>query len=390
MALDFTTGVLDPRVTVTRALNTATRVNSSGLIEGVNANLPRFDYDPTTLAPKGLLIEETRANLLAYSDQFNVGAGWAQNNVTISANSTTSPDGTANADKIIEDTATSSHRIATGPTLAVTPYTMSVFAKASGRNWIIVGSASDGRFAYFNVSNGTIGTLVGGATASITNFGNGWYRCATTFTPTTAAVRTLAIWLANADNSATYTGNGTSGAFLYGAQLEAGSFATSYIPTTTTSLTRNADVVSMTGTNFSNWYSSGSGAFQIAVTPLTATGTRPLIQADDNTANNIINLRQNVANPELYIISGGALQTQIDAGTVVANTAYKLSGAWATNNCAAAQNGGAVVTDATATIPTPTQLRIGFDGANYGNLWMEKVNYWPQRITNPEVSAFSK
>ena len=69
MALDFTTGVLDSRVTVARSLNTATRVNSSGLIEIVNANLPRFDYDPVTLAAKGLLIEELRTNLLVYSEQ---------------------------------------------------------------------------------------------------------------------------------------------------------------------------------------------------------------------------------------------------------------------------------------------------------------------------------
>ena len=71
LALDFTTASLDPRVTVTRALNTATRVNSSGDVEVVSANLPRFDFDPTTLVCKGLLIEETRTNLLRYSEAFD-------------------------------------------------------------------------------------------------------------------------------------------------------------------------------------------------------------------------------------------------------------------------------------------------------------------------------
>jgi hypothetical protein len=203
------------------------------------------------------------------------------------------------------------------------------------------------------------------------------------FTTTTATNYTMRCGLGVAGN--------VTGAIRFSCpQLEAGAFATSYIPTTTTSLTRNADIVLMTGTSFSSWYSAGSGAFQIAATPMIATGTRPLVQADDNTANNIINLRQNVANPELYIVSSGSPQAQIDAGTVVANTAYKLSGSWATNNCAAAQNGGAAATDLSATIPTPTQLRIGSDGTNYGNLWMAKINYWPQRITNAEVSAFSK
>jgi hypothetical protein len=395
MALDFTTGVLDPRVTITRALNTATRVNSSGLIEGVNANLPRFDYDPTTLAPKGLLIEETRANLLAYSDQFNVGAGWAQNNVTISANSTTSPDGTANADKIIEDTATSSHRIATGPTLAVTPYTMSVFAKASGRNWIIVGSASDGRFAYFNISNGTIGTLVGGATATITNFGNGWYRCATTFTPTTAAVRTLAIWLANADNSATYTGDGTSGAFLYGAQLEAGSFATSYIPTTTTSLTRNADVVSMTGTNFSDWYNASEGAFYVEANVPTNvdnnTGNYYLAASDGTIANQIILAEVNGTVGQIQ--TGGFLQFNSKVG-VEPTGIVKAALAYKTNDVILCVDGTLGTLDTSVALPTVNRLSIGARGdlntLTFLNGNIRRVSYWPQRLINAEAQAFSK
>jgi hypothetical protein len=108
LALDFTTGSLDPRVTVTRALDTATRVNSSGFIEGINANLPRFDYDPVTLAPKGLLIEEARTNILLYSNDFRdtATAGstrpWVYDNTTITTGAAVSPDGTQNASKIVE------------------------------------------------------------------------------------------------------------------------------------------------------------------------------------------------------------------------------------------------------------------------------------------------
>jgi hypothetical protein len=98
MALDFTTGVLDPRVTVARLLDTATRVNSSGLIEIVNANLPRFDYDPVTLAAKGLLIEESRANKLLQS---NFAASWSSTgSPTVTLNAAVSPDGTTNATQI--------------------------------------------------------------------------------------------------------------------------------------------------------------------------------------------------------------------------------------------------------------------------------------------------
>jgi hypothetical protein len=177
---------------------------------------------------------------------------------------------------------------------------------------------------------------------------------------------------------------------MWGAQTEIGAFPTSYIPTVASTVTRNADVATMTGTNFSDWYTATTGAATVWAIPQTATGTRPLVQFDDTTANEIIVLGGNVANPEMSIVDGGAPQAQIDAGTIVANTAYKLTGAWNTDSCAAAQNCAAAVTDNTATIPTPTQLRIGSDGTNYASAWVQKILYYPQRLTNAEVQAFSK
>jgi hypothetical protein len=107
---------------------------------------------------------------------------------------------------------------------------MSVYAKAAERTWVAVGNTSDGQLAHFNLANGTVGTLAGGATATITNVGSGWYRCAVTFTPT-AGSRTLAIWLASADNTLTYAGNGNSGVYIYGAQLSNSASLDPYVPT---------------------------------------------------------------------------------------------------------------------------------------------------------------
>jgi hypothetical protein len=185
------------------------------------------------------------------------------------------------------------------------------------------------------------------------------------------------------------TGDGVSGLYLYGAQIEVGAFATSLIPTTTTTLTRNADVAVMTSTNFSSWWTATIGGVVARALPSTVSGTRPVIQFDDTTANNIIALRGNVADPELYI-KATTDQAQIDAGTITAGTAYNLGGAWNTNDCAAALNGAAPVTDASATIPTVTQARIGSDGTNYLNGTIQNFRYWPQRIVNGEVQAFSK
>jgi len=397
MALDFTTASLDSRVTFTRTGNTATVVNSSGLVAPINANLPRFDFDPITLACKGLLIEESRTNLLTYSDDFRntLDAGssrpWSYSGVTLTVNATTSPDGTANADRLVETATTGEHKVFRGLAATIaTTYTWSVFAKKGERNWIYLDTA-DGVdiYTFFDLNSGVVGNVGAGVTARIENYGNGWYRCIATKTATTAAIF-FQFGLSTANGVFSYSGDITKGAFFYGSQLEVGSFATSYIPTVASTVIRNVDVASMTSTNFSSWYTATTGAAVVWAIPQTATGTRPLIQFDDTTANEIISLRGNVADPEMSIVDGGVAQAQIDTGTIVANTAYKLSGAWNTNNCAAAKDGGTVGTDNTATIPTPTQLRIGSDGTNYASAWVQKILYYPQRLINAEVQAISK
>lgn len=264
LALDFTTGVLDSRVTVTRALNTATRTNSSGLIETVNANLPRFDYDPVTLAPRGLLIEETRANVVTYSQQFN-DASWIKiNSATVTADAVVSPDGATNADTIT--LAGGYGGVYKTTVIALGTVTASCYFKASTANAGVTLGITDNSVDYacrINVSTGAIQfTSAGLASATVTSVGNGWYR----------VVITRALVAAN-PNIFTTIPSGSSGNAYYawGAQLEAGAFATSYIPTTTTSLTRNADVVTMTGANFSSWYNVGAGSWYIQTNARNAT-----------------------------------------------------------------------------------------------------------------------
>jgi hypothetical protein len=166
-------------------------------------------------------------------------------------------------------------------------------------------------------------------------------------------------------------------------QVEAGTFSTSYIPTTVLQVTRNVDVATITGENFSNFWQTSKGGAQVQTIPSTVSGIRPLVQFDDGTANEIIALRGNAADPELYIIDGGTPQAQLDAGTIAANTAYSLTGWWATNDCKARQDSGAVVTDTTATIPTVTQMRIGSDGTNYLNGTIATIDYYDSFFGRP-------
>jgi hypothetical protein len=373
-------------VTFTRSGNTATVVNSSGYVAPINADLPRFDYDPVTLACKGLLIEESRSNLVRYSSDFS-NALWSKTATTIGGTAITAPDGTVTANKLIATAVTSNHFIfQTVVALSATQYAISFYVKKGEYDYVRIENGATGLGAYYNVATGQV---VSGSGASIFAAGNGWYRCI--YIATTGAATLLAL-IAPSINGTTinFTGDGTSGVYVWGAQAELGVFPTSYIPTIATSVTRNADVAVMTSTNFSSWYTATTGAAVVWAIPQAVTGTRPLIQFDDTTANEIITLRGNVADPEMSIVDGGVAQAQIDTGTIVANTAYKLSGAWNTDSCAAAQNGAAAVTDNTATIPTPTQLRIGSDGTNYASAIIQKVLYYPQRIIDAEVQAISK
>jgi hypothetical protein len=376
--LDFTTASLDPRVTFTRSENTATVTNSSGHVVGINADLPRFDYNPITLVCRGLLVEEDRTNLLRQSQTFQTA--WTVARSSVSADAITAPDNLMTGDKLVEDTtASNTHFVNQSVALSALVYTYSVYLKAGERTWarvtLLDGAATFG--AYFNLSTGAIGALAGGATAAISSVGNGWYRCSiTTTTATATATGNARVILATGNNGQTYTGDGTSGIYIWGAQIEAGASATSYIPTTTAAVTRNADVATITGTNFSDFWQASKGGAMVHAIPSTVSGIGPLVQYDDGTADNIIALRGNAANPELQIINGGAPQVQLDAGTIVANTPYSLTGWWQTNDCKARQNSGAVVTDTTATIPTVTQARIGSDGTNYLNGHLATINYY--------------
>ena len=383
ITLDFTTASLDARVTLTRALNTATVINSSGQIAPINANLPRFDYTlGTGGACRGLLIEETRSNLFLNSVLAGAVAGspgtaptsWIiQFGTGATTALVTSIYGTLDSAQAIRFSGTSI-RMMYAQTLNVTAgqqYAFSAYLEA------VSGNTGD----FMTVTNGTATVAMNTTVTSPQTAG----RYTVLFTASTTGTCTARIGVGT-----TGATSGAVSATFSRPQVEAGSFSTSYIPTTTTALTRNADVATMTGTNFSSWYNAGAGGVVARVLPSTVSGTRPALQFDDATANEVITLRGITTNPELVIVDGGSPQAQIDAGTIAANTAYNLGAAWNTNDCAAAVNGNAAVTDNSATIPTVTQARLGSDGSNYLNGWLQNLRYWPQRIINTEVQAFSK
>ena len=376
LALDFTTASLDPRITFTRSLNTATRVNSTGYVESINADLPRFDYNPVTLACKGLLIEEQRANLLTYSQEFD-NAAWGKSGATVTANQIVAPDGNTTGDYLNSTAAFQFIRQSLGTTTANAAYALSIYVKpVSGSVSITLGlgdatSSNLVRTTFTLSGAGSFGnpTISGTAAAVLRNIevaGNGWYRCTLVGT-----ANTTALWAYLQITSSTSSVFG-----IWGAQVEAGSFPTSYIPTTTTALTRNADVAVMTGANFSDWYNASQGMFRVdASTP--AFGTRSLISADDNTSGNSIVMSTVGTAPSLVVTQSSAEQANVSAGTITANTAMFAYASYASNYFGIARPSARQV-DTSGAVPTVDRLRIGTDQAgNYANGIIQAIQFWP-------------
>ena len=256
---------LDPRITFTRG-STGTNFGSDGIMRTAGVNEPRFDHDPITGQSLGLLIEESRSNLLTYSE--DISQYHSVDNASISTNQITSPDGTTTADKLTSTITGSSNTCLVQKYSAVAvntaTYTFSVFLKAGTSpqttiNLQLAGGTYQQSIATINWTSNTI-TSSSGGTSALTAYSNGWYRVSLTLTN-------------NGTNNAIYPrvyvrGQGTdnvNGEFVYnwGWQTEEGAFPTSYIPTTASTVTRSADLASMTGTNFSSWYNQSEGTIYL-------------------------------------------------------------------------------------------------------------------------------
>jgi len=395
MSLDFIgTNSLDSRVTFTRA-STATFIGSNGLIQTAAINDPRFDYNPSTLAPKGLLIEEQRANIQYPSNPNSATFLWNGVNSGAQTLGQPSPDGGNNATLVTSNGGGESGYRAT-PTFAnSTTYTWSVYVKRGTARYAYMRAlcvsgvpAVDG--AWFDIQNGVVATKGSGITStSITPAPNGFYRIV--MTATTPAVVINQLWdlrTGNADGAQTSV-NGETMTF-FGAQVEAGAFATSLIQSTTGIVTRSADVATMTGTNFSSWYNATQGTFVSQFTPSNILGTSTVLDANDTTANESTRLRTVAADPFFVVTDGGVDQANIDAGTVAANTTYRMAGAYALNDFAASIGGGAAVTDASGTLPTVTQLQIGNSAAGARlNGCIRSITYYNTRLANATLQSLT-
>jgi len=365
----------------------ATRVNKQGLIEVVGSGEPRVDY--LNDANGALLLEPQRTNLVTYSEQFDNAAWTNLADASVVTNAAFAPDGTMSADKLVENTATAQHRIYRS--ISGASNTFSVFAKSDNRNYIGI-LANNGTRTYFNLSNGTIGSVSSGSTANIENHGNGWYRCTLYNShPTFGAM----IQLSDNGTNDSYLGDGTSGVYIWGAQLEAGSYATSYIPTQGSQVTRVQDVCNNAGND--QVINSTEGVLYLEAK----------VKTDDIFAANCIAVSDGTDTNRLLIIMYGninSIRASMNVGGVsqfdfnlpsgyIQEQYYKIAVSYKVNDCKIFINGTKILTDTSATMPsTGTFNRLNFDLANglydfYGNV--KEVKLYNTALTDQELQQLT-
>jgi hypothetical protein len=224
----------------TRASN-GTFVNKSGLIETAANGVPRIDFSDSTSG--ALLLEPQRSNLITYSEAFD-NSYWIKPQASV-VSGQSSPSGDTNAFKLVEDTSNNFHWLLQNSVLSTAgTWSYSIFAKAGERDYISMGNASSAFYSFFDLQNGTVVSSDVNAVGSIESFSNGWYRCTVKLTTTVA--QAIGVFISTDGSTTNYQGDGTSGVYIYGAQFEQGSNATSLINTQGSAVTRVEDSCSQT------------------------------------------------------------------------------------------------------------------------------------------------
>jgi hypothetical protein len=404
---------LEQRSAVTAYTPTTTQpiTNYIPVLLTAQSGQPRFDHNPTTGVSLGLLVEEQRTNLLTYSDDF-ANAAWNKTRSTIVANTIVAPDGTLSGDKLIENTDNGTHFVTQngGVKFSADPGgCLTIYAKAAERSWLCIESYSDFNFpkrAWFNLATGVIGTITGSRSyeSTITAVGNGWYRCLLRAGSQGGgnSESFFVAYVSNADATISYQGDGYSGIYIWGAQMEAvgapaaasAEFPTSYIPTVASTVTRNADAVSMTGDNFSNWYTPGQGTLY----------SEWLVGSAVTANSGVFGIKQSGVDTfaYIYLSSAGAPRfgvwnansSQATLFFAPPNGVAKLAGGYKTNDFAASVNSGAVETDDSGVLTSFASINqafIGFYSSNPTTLTghIRKISFYPLRVSNTNLQALT-
>ena len=354
----------------------ATRVNKGGFIETMGTNVPRLDYpliDGVVQDCPALLLEPSRTNDMQRTEEFD-NAYWTKYDTSVSANQIVSPDGAVTADRILEDTGTSTHQI--GRAFSFTSgsyYAVSVFVKENGRNFqITAGNTNTWQgSAIYNLSTGSVQSTTYG-TASIENYGNGWYRCMLVGEALATASTNINFGLISGTSTTSYTGDGSSGVYLWGAQNEIGSYPTSYIPWDGSgSTTRSADVCNGAGTSAE--FNDSEGVLFAEMAALGTDGITKRLAISNSSNSYIIRLEFRPTVNQIYgVVFLSPSNMAVLTHTVSDWTEFnKVAIKYKQNDFAMWINGVEVSTDSSGSTGTGLD-DFSFDAGNGGNDWYGK------------------
>lgn len=345
---------------------------------GPVANVPRLDYLNSS-CPR-LLLEPQRTSLITFSEYFD-NAAWYKVNATVTANAAVSPDGYTNADQFNFNASSDSscYQPLSGSSAA---YSISIFAKyVSGGKYLYIFSPlnSDSSKVWFDIEAGTVANQVSGFTGAIQDYGNGWFRC--TLTNTSNRVLNY-IQFGISSTSSSRTLSASSVTYFYGAQVEAGAYATSYIPTLAAAVTRGADSCSKTGISSLIGQTEGT-VFLDAIFPDVSTGQVFMELTGSGTD---VNFQINGTTLYFYSATNWSIST-----TILANTRYKIAGAYKGNDIVFYVNGVQIGTDSSATISAKSNLYINTlsTGAYLTPMQINQALLFPTRLDNATLASLT-
>ncbi|WP_273387026.1 phage minor tail protein L [Thermomonas hydrothermalis] len=223
----------------------------------------------------------------------------------------------------------------------------------------------------------------------ISDVGSGWVRCAVSFDVKSGAGSVFPSFALSDGTTSVYAGDGVSGVYMWGFQVEAGAFATSYIPTTTAAVTRAADYATVTDLSTLRFNVSAGALSVTARAPASLAQAATLLSYNDNSTNNVIRFRMEAGGAlKAEVIAGGVTQASLALGTLTAGAQFRAAMSYAANDIRGCLNGGTVQSDASASIPTVNRLMIGRGASGeWWNSTIRRHRYWSRALTNAELQT---
>ena len=394
------TKTLDRRITFTRD-SIGTYIDENGVLKYASNNTPRFDHDPTTGESLGLLIEESRTNILGLSSDLtdNNGNDWDNINGTISVNQTTAPDGTTTAASFTASAGNAEHSVVFAELVPTGNVTASVWIKPNTYSivsFVLYGEANS--TVSYNLSTKTVynqGSNVSRAT--ITEYPNGWYRISATMNCTVSNSRVYRLFASTGN----FNAGGSESFYYWGPQVESGSFETSYIPTyaSNTSVTRDDDDAVIKGTDFTDFYNETEGTlfaeFNTEATSGNVSKWVMSMRQPDNNNNYIAMTTYNTTKQPITINNNGSPQAGITGGgNVVAGVFARMVGSYKLNDVDAAVDGTLLTPDTNATMPTGlTQMDIGRGWTNSDQKLegrIKSIKYYNKKLPDAQLQGLTQ